>query len=254
MLLQRLAFIFFLLQTLHIEAQQVRIALQNCKLNEETLIDIRHSLTFQSEFYADIFNDNTIRNVKARIFGSKKEFLEYAKTKAGFKASRTHTIAFYSYTLKEMILHTEVDDFPRTFAHELSHAILHARCPEHDDWLSEGLAEFFEDVIADDTTYRFNFSQINKFRDTAAFFRAGADIGETVHTANFYGSDSDKHYTFSWAIVLYLYQLNPELLKKIIVENCKGVPDTLDLNYPGRLDLLHIDIKSYFLNARFDQG
>lgn len=131
-------------------------------MDKKTFDEIRRSLDFQLQFYAQTFHDNAPSSFSAKIFGTEKEFHKYAKEKANFNPRKNHSLAFYSPRLKEMILHQEIEDFSKTFTHELSHAILHYYCDKADTWIDEGLAEFFEDIIFLDTTYYFDVSQLKK--------------------------------------------------------------------------------------------
>src|SRR5438045_74579 len=99
-------------------AQEVRIRLENCTLEKEALNEIQNSFNYQLLFYGSIFNNQTITGFKARIFGTEKEFLKYSKEKTNFNPVRSHSIAFYNFKLREMILHKEIEDFSRIFAHE----------------------------------------------------------------------------------------------------------------------------------------
>ncbi len=70
------------------KAQEVRIRLENCNLEKETLTEIQNAFNFQLQFYAHIFNDSAITEFKARIFGTEKEFLKYSKEKANYNPVR----------------------------------------------------------------------------------------------------------------------------------------------------------------------
>jgi hypothetical protein len=230
-------------------SQEVRIHLEKCTLDKETLAEIKSSLQFQVDFYARIFNDHTVNSFKARIFGTKKEFLKYSKDKANFNPVRTNSIAFYDDDLKEMILHKEIDHFSQTFSHELSHAILHYYCKDASSWLHEGLSEFFEDIIFKDSAYHFDLEQVNKINAARSFLLEGASIDEAIYSRDFYRVPSTKNYTLSWAIIFYLYTTKADLLSKTVRESCNE-RDVFDLIYPGGLKLLQIDVKSFFLNEK----
>lgn len=148
-----------------------------------------------------------------------------------------------------MILHKEIDNFSRVFAHELSHAILHYYCENASSWLHEGLAGLFEDIILLDSVYYFDQTQVEKFQDARAFLLADASVTEPIYSRNFYAAHANtRNYTLSWALVLYLYKTNPALLSAIVHGNCNEDSDTFTAHYPGGMDLLQIDIKSFFLN------
>jgi hypothetical protein len=152
-----------------------------------------------------------------------------------------------------MILHKEADDFSKVFAHELNHAVLHHYCESTSDWLDEGLAELFEDIIFLDSAYYFGPTQLEKMQDARNVFMEGASITEAIHTRNFYETASSKNYTLSWAVMFYLYKTNPQILSKIIHGNCSRDFDNLFFNYPGGEELLEIDVKSFFLNYSPDR-
>jgi hypothetical protein len=218
-------------------------------LEKETLDEIQNSFNYQLQFYTHIFSDQTVTGFKARIFGTEKEFLKYSKEKTNYNPVRNHSIAFYNFRMKEMILHKEIEDLPATFAHELSHAILHYYCESARTWLDEGLAELFEDIVFIDTTYYFGPTQLNKVQKAKIFLLGGASITEPMYARNFYDSySSSKNYTLSWALVFYLYKTNSEILPKIIKGNCSDDYDNFFFNYPGGLDMLQNDVKSFFLN------
>jgi len=231
--------------------QEVRIKLENCKLDSATLAHIKSSLNFQLGFYAGIFKDKTKNSFKARVFGSEREFLKYSKSKADFNPVKGNAIAFYSHDLNEMILHTEIDNFAHTFSHELSHAILHYYCKKAETWLHEGLAEMLEDVIAADTVYTFDDQQIDKIRYAKTLLLSGTSLQDVVDSRDFYNKGvSHRNYTLSWATVIYLYRTNSELLSKLITSNCQNREEFINRTYPGGLALLTSDVKSFFLNIK----
>jgi hypothetical protein len=203
------------------KAQEVRIRLENCTLQKETLNEIQNSFNYQLQFYARIFKDQTKTGFRAKIFGTEKEFLKYSKEKTNFNPVRNHSIAFYNFRLREMILHKEVEDLPKTFAHEMNHAMLHYYCESASTWLDEGLAELFEDIVFIDTTYYFDSTQLKKIQKAKVFLLEGASITEPFFTKNFYDTySSTKNYTLSWALVFYLYKTNWKILSRIIRGNC----------------------------------
>lgn len=233
------------------DAQSIRIKLDNCHLDKETLEKIQNSLNYQLLFYSDIFDKPIDSTFNARIFGSEKSFVKYAKIKADFNPNRNHSIAFYDPDLKEMILHKEIDDFPRIFAHELNHAILHFYCPKVAIWMNEGLSELLEDLVANDTAYYFGLTQLEKISTARNFFLEGASIKHVINANNFYHSSFQfQNYTLSFAIVFYLFHTNKAVLAKIIQSAHTNPNQALLMNYPGGIDLLAIDVKSFFLNFR----
>jgi hypothetical protein len=250
-LIQKAFYIVFIVVHFNSQAQEVRIRLEKCTLEKKTLDEIEHSFIFQLHFYAQVFNDTTINSFRARIFGTKEEFVKYGKTKIDYNPNKTHAIAFYSTSLKEMVLHKEkIDDFSKVFAHELSHAILHYYCKDADIWLDEGLAEFLEDIVYRDSKYFFGVDQGKKI-GTQSFLYSGNSIDQPVNAYNFYNYESPKNYTLSWALIHYLFQAKYELLTKIIRDN-RGAgsvgSDILDRNYPGGIEVLKTDAKAFYLN------
>lgn len=232
-------------------SQDVRIKLQNCKLADETLNEIQNSLIFQISFYGEIFKERATSSFHARIFGTEKEFLKYAKTEANYNPLKTNAIAFYDEDLREMILHTEIDNFERVFSHELSHAIFAYYCSGASAWYDEGLAEFFEDIIFLDSSYYFSLERITrKINDAQALLRDGASIKDAIYTKRFYRASDSNNYTLSWAVIYYLYNTNYNLLERIIASLCDDPKHGIDLSYPGGVDILALDVKSYFLNTK----
>lgn len=232
-------------------AQEVRIKLENCTLEPAVLKQIKGSLTFQLDFYAGIFKDKTKNSFRARVFGSKREFLTYSKSKADFNPLRTNSIAFYSLTLNEMILHTEVDNFASTFSHELSHAILHYYCKNTETWLDEGIADMLEDVILTDSVYTFDSRRIEKVLSAKKLLQEGASLQNVIDSGDFYNkTTSHRNYTLSWAVVAYLYETDTRLLFSMITASCKNPDEFIDMTYPGGLSLLMPDVKSFFFNNK----
>ena len=230
------------------DAQSVRIKLVNCKLEKETLAHIQNSLNYQLRFYSEIFNQPVDTSFRAVVFGSEKEFVKYAKAKANYNPLKNHSIAFYSHDLKEMILHNQVDNFPKVFAHEVSHAILRFYCEHPDTWLNEGLAQVLEDVVANDSAFYFADTQLSKIASVQKLFSEGRSIKEPIDTRNFYQPPASyRNYQLSFAIVLYLYQ-NRKILANIIKSDCIQINDIISNYYPEGLDLLQIDVKSWFFN------
>lgn len=230
-------------------AQEVRIHLENCSLEKETLSEIQNAFNFQLQFYTHIFGDQAITGFKARIFRNEKEFAKYSREKTNFNPVRKHSVAFYNFKLKEMILYKEIDDFPKIFAHELSHAIKHYYCESSSTWLDEGLAEFFEDIVFKDSAYYFDIAQLSKVQETKTFFLEGGSVTEPIFAKNFYNNHlSARNYTLSWALVFYLYKSNRDILSGIIRGDCSEDVDRSFFNYPGGLELLQNDVKAFFLN------
>jgi len=231
------------------EAQSVRIKLVNCNIDKETLTHIQNSLTYQLRFYSQIFNQPIDTSFRAVVFGTEKEFVKYAKSKANYNPLKNHSIAFYHEGLNEMILHKEVENFPKVFAHEVSHAILSFYCNYETKWLDEGLAEVLEDVVANDSVYYFADTQHSKITTVQKLFLEGRSIKEPLNTTNFNQPPSNiRNYNLSFAIVLYFFQTRKEILKNIMRSDCSQVNNIININYPEGLDLLQIDVKSWFLN------
>ena len=237
-----------------VRAQNVRIRLENCELDPQTLVEIQNSLNFQLVFYERIFKTPVDSSFKARIFGSEKDFVKYSKSKANFNPTRSHSIAFFDYNLMEMILHKDVDDFASVFAHELSHAILHYYCKDASTWIHEGLAELMEDIVLVDSKYFFDVTQVVKIGSAQTLLREGASVSDAMKSSSagtFYQSVSSwPNYTLSFAALLYLYNTRDEVLSGIIRGECDWKHDQFLLYYPGGLDLFEMDVKSYFLNHR----
>lgn len=232
-------------------AQEVRIKLENCTLEPSVLTQIKGSLTFQLDFYAGIFKDKNKNSFRARVFGSKREFLKYSKSKADFNPLRTSAIAFYSPTLNEMILHTEVNNFASTFSHELSHAILHYYCKNTETWLDEGIADMLEDVIRTDSVYTFDNRRIEKVLSARKLLQEGASFQDVIDSGDFYNKTmSYRNYTLSWAVVTYLYETDTRLLFRMITASCQSPDEFISTTYPGGLSLLVPDVKSFFLNNK----
>lgn len=233
-------------------AQEVRIKLQNCTLDKDTLQVIQNSLLFQVDFYTVIFGETTTSSFKARIFGTKKEFLSFSKKEVDFNPERDQTVAFFDRGLKEMIMHAEIDDFTATFAHELNHAILHDYCPKIPTWLNEGLSKFFEGIVLVDSVYSFDIAEFSRnVTGVRRLFLEGYSIAKPIESKNFYKRPNTDNYRLSWAVVYYLYYSHRNVLFKLIAESCDErfeSIETLDLIYPGGYELLGIDVRSFFLN------
>jgi len=230
------------------DAQSVRIQLMNCKLDKETLDQIQNSLNYQLRFYSEIFNQPANMSFKAVVFGTEKEFVKYAKAKANYNPIKNHSIAFYDYGLNEMILHKEVDNFPVVFAHEVSHAILRFYCEHPDSWLNEGLASVLEDVVANDSAFYFAEKQFSKITGVQKLFLEGRSIKEAIESRDFYQVPAMyRNYKLSFAVILYLFQ-DRKLLANIIKSDCVKTNDMIHNDYPEGLDLLQIDVKSWFFN------
>jgi hypothetical protein len=233
-------------------AQNVRIRLEKCQLEPETLHKIQNSLNFQLQFYGNIFNAAVDSSFKARIFGSESDFIKYSKTKANYNPRANHAMAFYDHNLKEMILHKNVDDLPKVFGHELSHAILDYYCKDAHSWIHEGLAELLEDIVLIDSIPYFGVGQLDEIVSAQRWFQEGASVTEVVNgNGDFYHLSSEsRNYSLAFATVLYLYAARGEVLSNFLQGECNGRYDNLDLCYPKGLDLLEIDVRSYFLNYR----
>lgn len=246
----RLVFILFIFSVCYTsQAQQIRILLENCTLEKESLKEIENAFKFQLQFYNHIFSDTAKADFKARVFATEKEFNKYAKAKANYNPIREHSNAFYSPELNEMILHKEVENFTKVFSHELSHSLLQHYCALSYPWIDEGLAELFEDIILFDTSYHFDITQLPKVRKASKFFQDDNSIEDSIFSKDFYDTySSDKNYTLSWAVVFYLFRTNLQILSRIIHGECNEINNNLYLNYPGQLELLQLDVKSYFLN------
>jgi Protein of unknown function (DUF1570) len=233
----------------NLHSQEVRIILQNCKLSPEVMAHIQNSFFFQLKFYSEVFGDSTQNKFRARVFGTEKEFLNYSQQDRKRAPVLSDAIAYYDANRNEMILHTEVTDFPRVFSHELSHAILDYYGNNAERWLTEGLSEFFEDVIKKDSAYFFGPMQATKVRDTQYFLSTEkAHITDPMDASDFYGKSSSKNYTLSWAVMFYLYRANRDLMNTIIRESVSGDWDVFDHHYPGGWAVFKMDAKSFYLN------
>ena len=229
-------------------AQELRIRQVHCKLSPEVLHNIQNALSFQVDFFATVFKERAIHSFSARIFGTEKEYLRYARDSAKFNPVRINAIAFYDNDLKEMILHKEINELSKTFSHELTHALLHYYCKDAESWFHEGLAEFFEDIVFLDSTYYFDFSIHKKINDTREYLKEGYSIESVIDSRNFYDDSSNKNYTLAWAIFYYLYNANNTLQKDLIKEACNLNKESIDRIYPGGMDLLKIDLRAFYLN------
>jgi len=155
----------------------------------------------------------------------------------------------YSSQLNEMILHLEVENFPRVFAHEISHAILNYYCKDASTWLDEGLAETLEDVVASDSTYFFNATQVPKIKWVRSYLSQGSSIRDGMDAKDFYKPPlGHRNYSVSFGTVLYLYLMRKDVLIEIVKSDCSSAHSIFDLHYPEGLDLLEVDVKSWFLN------
>ncbi|MGC3946488.1 MAG: DUF1570 domain-containing protein [Chryseolinea sp.] len=231
------------------QSQVVRIKLENCTVDKKTLSQIQNALSYQLRFYAKVFNQPADTSFRARVFGSEKEFVKWSKEHANYNPVRNHSIAYYDPTLNEMILHKEVPDFAKVFSHEVSHSILDHYCTGVSTWLHEGLAQFLEDVVANDSAFYIAKTQEPKIRKVEQLFDEGRSVKEPLTTKSFYEAPALwRNYPLSFAVVLYLFQAKREVLAKLIRSDCEGAYDAIKESYPEGLELLQLDVKSWFLN------
>lgn len=230
-------------------SQEVKIKQVNCRLEEETLKEISIAIDMQISFYRGIFNDTTKNSFSARVFGTRKEYIAYSKSHADYNPNKTDALAFYSNELNEMILHLEIDDFVKTFKHELNHAMYEYYCQDHPVWLTEGLSEFMENIEYINGSYGFDVEHINAAIRAKSYMMDGATIKNTINNPRFYRDNAGQNYTLSWAIVYYLYTTNKLILDDLIRNACGDVGFfVIDRIYPGGLELLQSDMKSFFIN------
>lgn len=232
-------------------AQQVTIQLVNCTLEKAEIDRVKGSLTFQDMYYSALFQTQTRVGLRAKIFPNESEFKKYSKAKHDFNPVRDHSIAYYSHDIREMILHKEVGNLPRVFSHELSHAMFDFHCPEvdMDPWLSEGLAELFEDVVYENEQFIMDKSYLQKVSRAKAFFLEGKSL-TGVHDYNeFYkNTTQDANYSLAWALTYFLFTQHQDVLKQIIKSAGSGNVYPLEMHYPGGLPALEADAKSFFFN------
>lgn len=236
-------------------AQNVKIRLHNCTLDSKTLEQIQYTLNFQLTFFEELFKQPVDSAFNARIFENEKEFATYSKMNSNFNPVKDHTIAYFDIKSKEMYLHKEVDDFATVFAHELSHAILYSYNLQTDPWLEEGLAELLEDIKPMDSSYHTGEARSKKIKSVQFQFGEGASIRDAIFSADF-GRKSDyyQNYLLSFATVMYLVNARRDIFPGIARSQHSNSYYALMTNYPGGIDLLEIDVKSFFLNFKPSEG
>jgi hypothetical protein len=244
------AFLFsvFLISTIGSSyAQDVHISLVNCTIAPKELSEIKSALSFQLQFYARVFNDTVANKFKAKIFGSQTEFAKYALEKVGFNPIKESAGAIYNPKLKEMIMPKTSGDFVATFSHELSHAIIDCYVDDPTTWLNEGIAEFLEDIIFQDTTFYFRKKQLDKVKWAREYLKDNASVLELVNADDFYNGDY-KNYSLAWGIIYYLYNIDQKILSRLLKEDRRRADNLLEDYYPGGANALEQDVKSFFLN------
>lgn len=237
--------------TISCVAQRVTIQLVNCTLAEEEIERIKGSLTFQDLYYGEIFKVEKSVGLRAKIFSNEAEFQKYSKAKHNFNPIRDHSVAYYNHDIKEMILHKDVGNLSQVFSHELSHAMFDFHCPEvdMDPWLTEGLAEVFEDVVYQNEEFVMDKSFLNKVPTAKRYFLEGQSLLAVSDDDEFYkNATQDANYSLAWALTYYLFTQHPEVLKQIIRTAGTGNFYPLDSHYPGGLPALEADAKSFFFN------
>jgi len=243
-----LVVLLFFVQCQFAHAQDVRIKLENCKIDQAMYNKIRASLSFQLTFYSRIFNAPPAREFRARIFKTQSEWAAFSKKNINYNPLKRNAAAYYSPATKEMILHLEVTDFAKVFAHELSHALHYYyagnRRNDTNDWVHEGVAFLLEDMVVTDSTYYLGDGSANKWRYVVGLYAQGMSFEKVYeHVENY------QDYVLAWSATFYLYRSNKEVLYNII----RGEPfesgDQFKSLYPGGLQQLNIDSRSFFLNA-----
>lgn len=247
-ILQILIFFLFAQGFEYSNAQNVRILLDDCSLEKEVLSEIEQALHFQLNFYTAIFNDSAKSEFKARIFGNKSDFVKYSKKVAGFNPTKDNTIAYYSPKLNEMIIPLELDNFVRTFKHELNHAIYSSFCDEPPEWIDEGLSEMFEHVVRIENRYEFEQILVGEISQVKKQILQGETIFDTFEIDAFDKADYNDHYHIACVVVWYLYATNQALLYEIIRESCGFNNLVINQKYPGGIASLNSDLKSFFFN------
>ena len=147
-----------------------------------------------------------------------------------------------------MILHLEVPQFSNVFAHELSHALHfyyagYSRSGTRTDWVHEGVAFLLEDLVITDSTYYLGDGEVKKWRYLTGLYEQGMSL-EKVYE----GVEGFDEYVLAWSAVYYLYRTNKEVLNNVIRGEATEPGQLFASLYPGGLEQLNIDSRSFFLN------
>lgn len=242
-------FLLLVIQCNLASAQNVRIKLENCKIDQATYNEIRNALNFQLSFYARIFNAPPAREFQARIFRTKAEWVEFSKNNINYNPLKRNAAAYYSPEMKEMILHLEVTDFAKIFAHELSQALHYYYAGKYmaerqAEWIHEGVATLLEDMVVTDSTYYLGERATTRWRRLNSLYEKAMSLERVYDQV-----ENFEDYILAWWAAYYLYRINKDVLYNIIRSEVSTSGRRFDALYPGGLDQLNIDSRSFFLNA-----
>ena len=215
---------------------------------------ISGALSFQLDFYKQVFGKESSDEFHAIVFGTEKAFNKYSKSTMDFNPVKENALAYFSPSENEMIMHLETEKFVKAFKHELSHAILHTYCNRVPQWLNEGLAVYMEDIDVEGGIASMHPEYLIKYQSVVDLLRDADNItlnsivSQKIFGYQFSGNYEWENYELSWAVVNYLISVNENILHDMLTHACLYKYAWIEKIYPGGPLVLEADMKGFYLN------
>lgn len=228
------------------QVKNIDIRLSQCSLEEEEVFQIQAVYELQRDYYHSVFKRYK-QQANIELYG---EFEDYLKFQKLISTSRSKT-GFFSKKMNAAIVYKH-KGFLYTINHELSYLFIRGYIPRCTGWLNEGMSEFFEYFEYKDDRYQLRVQYQKIERVVGLFMEDKVDLRKLLRqTYQGWSHGKDKavlyKYSISYALVLYLQQNKPDLLKKILLAEAQQKPLTkvIKNNYEGGLKKLTEDLRTY---------
>ncbi|MDR1679574.1 MAG: DUF1570 domain-containing protein [Prevotellaceae bacterium] len=216
-------------------------------------VKIDRVIQYETEFYKQFGEIDTIQ-IKLRLFAKKEAYQAYLKSN---KIAKTfyHSGGMYRPKTKELlVLKPENANYLKIVYHETSHYLLHLVISKQPRWLSEGLAEYFENINLGKKKITHEIPPA-----TTSFIKSMIDLKEIdlqdfilMKSKDFWKetiTNESYPYRISHGIVYFLIEKDSEQFKQIVlkIKNGSASYDTINETYAGGFTQFEKDFIKYYL-------
>jgi hypothetical protein len=236
-----------LLTPMATRAQIIKINTINSALSDESRAYFGKIAAFEVKFYNTVFetqkNDSCL--VVINLFGKQKEY-NVVQERA---MNTTFIDGFYSPS-KNMIFLYKSDQYMNTLIHETSHCILENNFKNSPNWLNEGVATLFGNLVIQNgqVYYSRNLPHINFVKDM--IYDGKFNLRDFFNYLPHDFADKDKRpyvYSVSYCIVFFLVNFDVDYLQRTLVLMQQGY-STMDAfaNVFGGFDKFEKRFKDFY--------
>ncbi len=229
-------------------AQKITFNAIGFELKPEDSAKIHRMAMYEAKIFNGLYNNliNDSLKITLNLYSKRKDF-KALLAQRGMKGLTES--GFYSPVTDQSYVYYEGIENLNTVLHEMSHAFLKNNSKYYPRWLTEGLAEFLENL--EENQFRIQIvSQYNRLERMKSFQKEKKLDLEAFLKDQSGWRDKNKleyMYTVSYSLIYYLYKKDPQLISRMTQLYRKGyAQEYIFKQTVGGIDSLESGFNMYF--------